>query len=457
MSRPITISEAVNFHATGYTGQSGIANESTSYPWSRGYNDVSYTSNYARFQLNANDTSTDCYIYYTFNINNIPSVATITSVSCSARISRNSRVGSSTIQLYNGTTAKGEAATFSSTSTAGTGVSITNITNTGSWSVSELGNLRFRITGRKTNKNQSGYIYLWGITVTVNYSINGTEYEITASSSVSGVTVTPASQYVLQGENGSVVLNTGSDYVLKDNNVDVTSQISNRAQYTQDYVLANYNSSISQQNTSSANYTNALADTNSTTFAKLYGGTQYFYFYDFAVDVSSIPSNATILSVSVDIKACRFSTYTWEVVLCKNTTEVTGVGITAVTNYSSQSPLESEPKIFTITDNSFNRSELSTLKIKAKPTYNSGNALLYLYGAELTVTYEADGYCYIISNISADHAITVEPIPAGKTSYIKVGGGWSQLNGVYKKVSGSWVEVEDVSTLFSDGTIYTLK
>ena len=87
MSKPININETLTFNPTGTTGSTNIST-STSYPLSNGYNSISNTSNYARLQLSASSTSTDCYIYYTFNVSGIPENATITSVACTARIYR---------------------------------------------------------------------------------------------------------------------------------------------------------------------------------------------------------------------------------------------------------------------------------------------------------------------------------------------------------------------------------
>ena len=128
MSRPININETLTFSPTGTTGSTNIST-STSYPLSNGYNSISNTSNYARLQLSASNTSTDCYIYYTFNVSGIPENATITSVACTARIYRNSRVTQNTagIQLYSNTTAKGSAQTGFSTT-----ASNVSISNTGS-------------------------------------------------------------------------------------------------------------------------------------------------------------------------------------------------------------------------------------------------------------------------------------------------------------------------------------
>ena len=228
MSRPINITSAVTFHPTGTATGANITG-STSYPYSNGYNGTSNTSSYARLRLNANSTTTDCYIYYTFSISGIPSDATIDSVSCVARIYANNRVttGTSTnaasIQLYNRTTAKGSAQT-------GIGRSAANVTisNTGSWTVSELNNIRLRIKGRRTNTSNSAYLYFYGADLTVNYSINGTEYEVSFVNDSYDTTTDPSTtQYIMSGGEQEIKIYTPDvdGITVKDNNVDVTNSL----------------------------------------------------------------------------------------------------------------------------------------------------------------------------------------------------------------------------------------
>ena len=66
------------------------------------------------------------------------------------------------------------------------------MTNTGSWTISELENLRLKIGGTGNNSNNSKYIYVYGATVVINYQLTGTAYVVTAVSSVNDVTVSPA-------------------------------------------------------------------------------------------------------------------------------------------------------------------------------------------------------------------------------------------------------------------------
>lgn len=162
----VTRTDSIGLIPSGTTGSSNISTNNT-YPLSNGYNGVSNTSNYARLQLSANNTTTQCYIYYTFDIPDIPSDATITSVSCTARLYINNYVSSSKIQLYSNTTAKG-----SSTSISNTSASNITISNTGSWTVNELNNLRLIISGQRSNTNNNSYIYFYGADITINYTYN---------------------------------------------------------------------------------------------------------------------------------------------------------------------------------------------------------------------------------------------------------------------------------------------
>ncbi len=432
MSRPINITDSLSFSPTGYTGATNIANENTAYPWSRGYNNSSYTTNCARFQLSSSDTSTVCYIYYTFSISGIPTGATISSVSCSARISRNSRVGSSTIQLYNGTTAKGAATTFSSTSTTGTYVTPTSISNTGSWNVSELSNLRLRISGVRSNTNNTGYIYFWGATVTVTYTISGTEYDITSTLSTDKIDeIDPAGVTAVMGGNSYELRIDGAsidDISVEDNGVDVTSSlvrhnnVSGAQTFTGiptsfDDTNSVYDTSEGDNGVYNNNYiSNGLTNHTSTTRAAIYAtkgsNADTYIYYNF--DCSSIPSSATITSVSCQVKAGNqgtnyYSSNYRQVQLCAGTT----------TKGSSQNITGSNSSPTTVTvdgGSSWTREELNNIKLRywvRRGTSNtSEGSTLSFYGATLTVTYTIPAensyyWTYSLTNVNADHTIII--------------------------------------------------
>lgn len=418
MSRPINISDTLTFTASSYTGQTNISSENTRYPWSRGYNNSSYTSNYARIQLSASNTSTNCYIYYVFNVSGIPSNATINSVNASVRISRNGYVGSSTVQLYNGTTAKGSSVSFSSTNTTGTSVPITSITNGGSWTVSQLSNLRIRITGRRTSTQNTGYIYLFGMDVTISYSISGTEYEITSTLATDAVdSIDPAGQtYVTEGDDYVLAIYTNdiSNIAVEDNGVDVTSSlvhVQEVPETTSTFVPSSYDSANSQvASTDTSNPpANGLTNADSTTRAAFTSNTTAYsttkFYYNF--DCSSIPRNVTITSISCSFKATCSSNYfnTRVGQLCTGTTKK-GTG-TTITNTSINNTVYVQQIADTGT---WTREELDDIKILIEAVRGSSTSdfTLSFYGATLSVTYKAEEhYSYTLTNVSADHTIII--------------------------------------------------
>lgn len=436
MANVVNKQETVNITPSGYTLQSGFANENTTYPWSRGYNGSDHTENYARFQLNASNTSTDCYIYYTFDTSEIPAQATIDSVTCSARISRNSRVGSSTIQLYNGTTAKGSSTTFSSTSTTGTSVTVTNISDAGTWTLSELQNVRLRITGRRSNTNNTGYIYFFGATLTITYTVDFTQYEITSVLATNEIdSIYPEGVTLTESSNDDYVLNIYGSSIdnikVEDNGSDVTDDLvrhefnsageitavpsttftthidgSNGQFYVQSsetgtrilemaigYSAENPNPSL-PTGTDVGNY-NYVKDNNNNT------ATGYI---EYNFDFSDIPEGSTINSVSVKVYGCRETSTT-------DSTHVAKVELYSGTTQkgTSQELTSTSNSIHTINNvGTWTRDELQNAKLRFTVAYYGGRVGGISWYVDYTLPTSNPYYwTYTLSNINADHTITV--------------------------------------------------
>lgn len=415
MSHAITITDSVVVNPSGYTGASNMTAGTGNYVPANAYNSISNTSSYARWQLSASNTSTNCYVYYTFPTPSVPSGATITSVQCTARVYRNSRVGTSSIQLYANTTAKGSATSFTSTSATNVAIS-----NTGSWSVSELSNIRLRLLGVRSSTNQTSYLYIYGANVTVNYSISGTEYEVTTSLTTNvDLTIDPSGlTNVFQGESYSVRLD-GSDIsnlTVTDNNVNVTSSLVRHTWTSSSGTFTGVPTSFDETNSSynglyGGAIDNGLTDSSSTTVARFNSNTgsnaETFIYYNF--DCSSIPRNATINSVSCVVKASisrTDSTYSTnrELQLCTGTT-TKGSPVT-VTSTSANT--------YTLSGASWTRAELDNLKVRfyvKRGTSSTTSSLRpYFYGASLTISWTDTAlhpyyWTYDLTNVSADHNI----------------------------------------------------
>lgn len=406
MSRPINITSAVTFHPTGTATGANITG-STSYPYSNGYNGTSNTSSYARLQLNANSTTTDCYIYYTFSISGIPSDATIDSVSCVARIYANNRVttGTSTnaasIQLYNGTTAKGSAQT-------GIGRSAANVTisNTGSWTVSELNNIRLRIKGRRTNTSNSAYLYFYGADLTVNYSINGTEYEVSFVNDSYDTTTDPSTtQYIMSGGEQEIKIYTPDvdGITVKDNNVDVTnslvpvtavtpeSEVTTAPNATYGFELDTSDGYYKSQN-KGVNYSAAVCRLNITAETQCTLTLNFVNYAEATYDYGIIGRlDTTLVTTSANTNSA--TTWMWAGSATTNNTQVEKT--TAVTI----------PTGYHYIDIKFRKDDA---------TSSNNDAFWFKYSLSETVL-DNPYYRYTISNISADHVISLEDV--GGTFY----------------------------------------
>jgi len=139
---------------------------------------------------------------------NLPSSATIVSVSCQATLqfSRNGSSSSvtSSCQLYSGTTAKGTATTIvsSATDVAKTTFNLTP----GNWTVSELENARFYLTMYNGASSTQRIMYVYGVSFIVTYTISGEVYTYTITNVTANHTIVVSagvSQAIYFNNNGS--------------------------------------------------------------------------------------------------------------------------------------------------------------------------------------------------------------------------------------------------------------
>ena len=445
MSRPISYTSAVTVNVTSYSGcTSAITAATGTNAPSEGLNGSGNSTTYAMFSGSTRYASG--FVYYLFDVSDIPANATINSVACTARGARRYNSGTTQFQLIAGTTLKGSPTTVSASGTSASGQ--TYVLTTGTWTRSELNNIALRIYSVKTSsRNGSHVIRFNGATLTVNYSVNGTEYEITINNSSTATTQPTGTTYVFQGGDQEVlILNVQSldDIVVKDNGTVVTPVA--YIQISETFIP----SSLVASSGSVTNPNNGLTDTASTTYAQTNGQSGHYLTYAF--DVSSIPQNATINSVTCQAKVEH-----------TRSTAAGSVQLYSGTNAKgSASTFGNTATVVNLTTGTWTRSELNDIRIRVGNTYNGGTTTYYtrFYGANLVINYTAPGtggtilyYSYTISNISADHTITVED--AGQRAQVKLNGAWVSVTDVYKKVSGGWVKQTNLDDLFNPtGTIY---
>ena len=415
MAKLVNVTDSIVVNPSGYTGLTNLTT-TNSYPVTNGYTNTTSTT-YARFSTTYNSAG---YCYYTFTVSGIPSGATITSVTAQVkiRINNTGRVSNTSCQLYTNTTAKGSSGTFSNTSTS----NIVSLNNTGSWTLAELSNLRIRIGGTGSSQSNTGYIYFYGANVTINYSIQGYEYTVAASSLVNNLTPTPASQDIFEGGSATITINGDSieDIVVTDNDVDVTEDLvqhtNTAGSYSPTFIPSSFDStnssynSIYNNNNPENGCTEATSSTRCCAYSNTTNGSTSELWYNF--DCSSIPANAIITSVTCIVGASCYSSGSYfstkELQLFVGTTTAKGSAVTVTGNGSTSAQ-------HTVNGGtSWTRAELDNLKIRFRVIRSqTGDASFSFFGATLTVNYTVPAenpyyWTYELTNLSADHIILID-------------------------------------------------
>ena len=434
MSKQINIQDSLVFNPTGYTGNSNLtAGTGTQYQPSNGYHNYSEsasTTNSARWTPSS--TSTGGYVYYTFSVSGIPSGATITSVSCIAKIwiNNTSRVSSTNIALYRGTTSISSSSTFSSTSSSNTVTLTANSTVT----TSQASNLRIRFGGTKGSSNNNGYIYFHGADLTIEYTYLGTVYEITSTLATNTVdSIDPAGySEILPGDTYTLSIYTDNidDIIVEDNGTDVTNQLvvvhqtgesttTNIDASTYDSASSSYYTSYNDTNNTAVDgvYSNNVpsngatgssSSTRACVFSNVGANAESYLVYGF--DTSNIPANAIISSVTCTTEASCYSSgqyFTTKTIQLYSGTTAKGTATTITGNGGTSAS-------HTIDGGSWTRQELQNARVKIyiqRGTSNTSTAASFsVWGSTLSVTYSLpadDYYVYTLSNVSEDHTILI--------------------------------------------------
>ena len=410
MSKQVDIQDSITIHPSGYdSSHSSYSSVSSSYPISNGY-DSSSSTNYAYITCTTGSRA-ESHISYTFNVSGVPETATIDSVACTvkSRVSSTNYLTASTIQLYAGSTAKG-----SSTSAASTTATARTISSTGSWTRSELNNIQVRLTGTRgtSNTTRAAYLYFYGADLTINYSVNGTAYTVTATSTVSGITPSPATQDIMTGETAVVRIDGASLVGLEitDNGTDITNELVQH-EIVPGGTLEKYPESVTttsiQSGSSYAQYAvGHSAEDPYSSSNNMYASQSTTGYATYSFDFSDIPENATITNVEITVNGHR-----------ENST-IDSTHVSRVQAYSGSTE-KGEYYDFPSTSNStatmpdvgtWTRAELQDAKLRHSVGYYGG----LLCGATWKVTYTVPGsgndyyWTYTIESIAADHTILIE-------------------------------------------------
>ncbi len=239
MSRTIQITETNDFPVVSSTyNSSDVASVSG---LSNGYNPFEHNANYASIYLKTG-ASAETKFFFNF-APNIPSDAIINSVSCYARasISATTGVNARRIQLYSGASAKGTAVTLgTSTST----ITSTDLASSTSWTASEVNEAKLYLYANRnssgSNLSSSRYLKFYGATITINYTHDQLQYEVTATSDIQTITVSSAQEWVNAGGNYDLdIFGDITDADITDNDSNIKSSLVTIATDEYRYTITN--------------------------------------------------------------------------------------------------------------------------------------------------------------------------------------------------------------------------
>ena len=372
----------------------------------RMYTDVDGTT-YATLTSTSRNT-TAYYVYIRgFNLTSLPSGAVVSSFTVKVRGYESNLSTSSSYapRLHNGsadisgTTASSSFGTSTSTITVPTG-SLT-------WSdiVSYGSDFGISVCVRRSSKNTQGYLYIYGAEIDVTYTV---PVNHTVTSSTSAGTINPSGATTVQeGASYSLTISGVSSPTVTDNGVDVTSQLTQTSSGSGTLIPDDY----SNTGFSLTDISNAYADTSSSTYALLdLGGSSNGTIY-FDLGGLTIPTGATINSVSCSAAlgydsggsgsgfsaSCQM--YTGSNARGSSTTVVTE----AHNNMSKT--------LFNLSIGSWTASEIANARfmLTATNSASSTHRLMHVYGVSFSVSFTIAGvvYVYTIASVTADHTIVV--------------------------------------------------
>lgn len=309
--------------------------------------------------------------------------------------------------------------------------------------------IRINCRCNSTSTTTTPIFNIYGAEILVEYALP-VERTVTTSVVGSGSIEPLGSTTVYDGDSFSLKINSSTkNFTVTDNGVDVTSQVEEKtASGTVTSVPQNYSTSgsitgtyyqqaVGKDHNASNNTNNNYCSTSGSTATISYG-----------FDVSSVPSGATIKSVTCKVKGHAESTSASnrkaQVQLYSGSTaKGTAVDFSSTTD-----------SVYEIDGGSWTREELNNAQLNFTIGYYGGN----IAGATFEVEYEVSGgevfHQYDIATISSDHTIVVTFGEITQMLYAKSLTGWKAYSRAFKKVNGAWVEQSNLSTVFDSTKKY---
>lgn len=390
---------------------------------------------------NSRTSTTSYYIYLRgFDFDSIPDGATVSDFTVRLK-ARESGVSTSTSYkpyLANGTSAINGSCDVITTTAAThefTGVSADWDTIVG------YGNdFGIRINCRRASRNTTSYMYIYGAEIEATYTLPVYHSVTVSNSSTATVTVSDANP--LEGTDVEVRASTVSGITIKDNDVDVTSQFTQRSETAESYNVVNVGSYGFDLNSSTGYYVSNNKGVSKTAAVCR---------VDFHVPVAA---TITFTYINYAEQGYDFGVFGNIDVALSNSYYAAGSSGATITDSSYKRACNTS---------SYNSSSAQTLtydmsagdhsiwvKYSKDDASDSNNDTLQF---KVAITLDepftpGTYYGYDINDIAADHVIVVTASSSGPVFYVKQGSSWVAVTKVYRKTNGTWTEISP-STLDS--------
>lgn len=409
------------------------------------------STNYATIQNTRNSTSS-YYIYLRgFNFDDVPSNAVVSDITIKLK-AYHSGGNTSTIYCYDDTTQVSSAGSTTALTTSVTTKTFTNTTIDWDTLKSYGSDFGIRINCRRSSRNTTSYIYIYGAEIEVEYTIP-TPRTVTTSLIGNGTIDPSGTQTMYDGDEYNLVVEptNQSDTVTaaKDGTtITLTQHIGGET--TEQNVLGEYTFVSGRFNSGESWFEGRVGngyDTDDTTTSNYYSSSssvQAIFRYD--VSFTGIPNNATIENLYMMVNGHAESTSNSNEYMCVQLVS----GDTELSEQLNFKSIGTSNSTQTITANvTPTVSQLENLAIECTLGYYGGA----INGATVFLTYSVSGVYYTYSTtISGDMTIVVT-IGSQTKIYIKENGAWVEYTKGYKKINGAWVE-QDLNTLFNSTTNY---
>ena len=391
-------------------------------------------------------TSTSSYYIYLrgFDLSQVPSDAIVSDVAVRVK-ARHSGGYAQAMYLYDGTSTNlgSSSTTLSTTATTHT----INITHDWADLVNAGSDLGIRINCRRSSRNTTAYVYVYGAEIEVTYTV-----PVYHTVTITGDTTPTGTQTVLEGTSLPISYVGTTKPTVTDNGVDVTSQVTESTGGSSTYVPTSGTTS----NFTVSNLANAYDSADSTNSATLeINGGSTTGTCDLSIP-ASLPSGATVQSVACHV-TLQFSRNNSSSGFTSSVQMYSGSTAKGSATTWVSSATDVAKTTYDLSVGSWTASELASAKLHLTATNNASSThrFVYVYGVSLVVTYSVSGkvYTYALANIVTDHTVVFTAGSSGPTLYVKDGSAWLPVTAAYRKVSGAWQQVA-LDAAFASGTRY---